>query len=152
MVKLIVIVIANMRCNAMLRQQLDLHSLIHHSVPSCKSKQEHKNLVGGAAECIFKGVIKVDAEAQQTESSQLVRSLLLTKKSKVKARQEKGMSSNHLNLYISYIYICMYYIYMNLELRNVTPGHAFSPDSGGWGDLLTWCCLNAAGCWWGEPS
>lgn len=43
-------------------------------------------MVGGAAECIFKGVIKVDAEAQQTESSQLVRSLLLTKKSKVKAR------------------------------------------------------------------
>ena len=30
------------------RQQLDLHSLIHHSVPSCRSNQEHKNLVGGA--------------------------------------------------------------------------------------------------------
>eukprot|EP00439_Symbiodinium_sp_Y106_P029948 s2666_g3.t1 len=67
------------------KQQLDLHSLIHHSVPSCRSKQQHKNLVGGSAECIFKGTIRVDAEAQQTESSQLVRSLLLTKKSKVKA-------------------------------------------------------------------
>lgn len=67
------------------KQQLDLHSLIHHSVPSCRSKQEHKNLVGRSAECIFKGMIKVDAEAQETESSQLVRSLLLTKKSKVKA-------------------------------------------------------------------
>lgn len=67
------------------KQQLDLHSLIHHSVPSCRSNQEHKNLVGGSAECIFKGIIKVDAEAQQTESAQIVRSLLLTKKSKVKA-------------------------------------------------------------------
>ncbi|CAE7546099.1 ABCI7, partial [Symbiodinium sp. CCMP2456] len=67
------------------KQQLDLHSLIHHSVPFCRSKQQHKNLVGGSAECIFKGTIRVDAEAQQTESSQLVRSLLLTKKSKVKA-------------------------------------------------------------------
>jgi len=66
-------------------QQLDLHSLIHHRVPSCRSNQEHKNLVGGSAECIFKGIIKVDAEAQQTESNQIVRSLLLTKKSKVKA-------------------------------------------------------------------
>ncbi|CAJ1365142.1 unnamed protein product [Effrenium voratum] len=67
------------------KQQLDLHSLIHHSVPSCRSKQAHKNLVGGSAECIFKGTIRVDAEAQQTESSQMVRSLLLSKKSQVKA-------------------------------------------------------------------
>eukprot|EP00931_Biecheleriopsis_adriatica_P052557 TRINITY_DN30598_c0_g1_i1.p1 TRINITY_DN30598_c0_g1~~TRINITY_DN30598_c0_g1_i1.p1 ORF type:complete len:539 (-),score=118.77 TRINITY_DN30598_c0_g1_i1:62-1678(-) len=67
------------------QQQLDLHSLIHHSVPSCRSSQRHKNMVGGSAECIFKGSIKVDAEAQQTLSDQIVRSLLLSKKSKVKA-------------------------------------------------------------------
>mmetsp|Transcript_34060 Transcript_34060/g.97992 ORF Transcript_34060/g.97992 Transcript_34060/m.97992 type:complete len:549 (-) Transcript_34060:177-1823(-) len=67
------------------KQQLDLHSLIHHSVAACKSKQQHKNVVADAAECIFKGSIAVDKEAQQTQSDQLCRSLLLSKKAKVKA-------------------------------------------------------------------
>jgi Fe-S cluster assembly protein SufD len=66
-------------------QQLDLHSLIHHSVPSCKSSQKHKNVVSDSAECIFKGSIRVDKEAQQTTSDQICRSLLVTKKAKVKA-------------------------------------------------------------------
>lgn len=66
-------------------QQLDLHSTIHHSVPSCKSKQEQRNIAGGTAECIFKGSIVVTKEAQQTDSTQLCRSLLLSKKSKVNA-------------------------------------------------------------------
>lgn len=66
-------------------QQLDLHSLIHHRVPSCESKQQHKNIVSGSGECIFKGSIRVDSEAQKTGSSQICRSLLLTKKAKVKA-------------------------------------------------------------------
>lgn len=67
------------------RQQLDLHSDIHHSVPGCTSKQQHKNIVADSAECIFKGSIRVDPEAQQTKSSQIMRSLLLSKKAKVKA-------------------------------------------------------------------
>jgi len=66
------------------KQQLDLHSVIHHSVPSCRSGQRQKNMVSGSAECIFKGSIKVDKLAQKTLSSQICRSLLLTKKSKVK--------------------------------------------------------------------
>lgn len=67
------------------KQQLDLHSLIHHSVPGCESRQQHKNIVGETAECIFKGSIKVDKAAQQTKSEQICRTLLLTKKAKVKA-------------------------------------------------------------------
>lgn len=67
------------------KQQLDLHSLIRHSVPGCKSKQQHKNVVADGAECIFKGSIAVNKEAQQTKSSQICRSLLLSKKAKVKA-------------------------------------------------------------------
>jgi len=67
------------------QQQLDLHSLIHHSVPGCSSEQLHKNVVADAAECIMKGSIRVDKAAQQTESSQLCRTLLLTKRAKVKA-------------------------------------------------------------------
>lgn len=66
-------------------QQLDLHSLIHHAVPSCESRQQHKNIVSGNGECIFKGSIKVDKVAQQTDSSQICRSLLLSKKARVKA-------------------------------------------------------------------
>lgn len=67
------------------KQQLDLHSLIHHAVPGCRSKQQHKNIVADMAECIFKGSIRVDKEAQRTDSSQICRSLLLSKKAKVKA-------------------------------------------------------------------
>jgi len=66
-------------------QQLDLHSLIHHSVPSCTSSQKQKNIVSDSAECIFKGMIRVDKQAQRTTSDQICRSLLVTKKSKVKA-------------------------------------------------------------------
>lgn len=66
-------------------QQLDLHSLIHHSVPSCSSSQKQKHIVADSAECIFKGSIRVDKEAQQTKSDQICRSLLVTKKAKVKA-------------------------------------------------------------------
>jgi len=66
-------------------QQLDLHSLIHHSVPGCESRQQHKNIVGDTAECIFKGSIRVDKLAQQTKSEQICRTLLLTKKAQVKA-------------------------------------------------------------------
>lgn len=67
------------------KQQLDLHSLIHHAVPSCKSQQAHKNVVADTAECIFKGTIQVDQIAQQTDSSQICRSLLLSEKASVKA-------------------------------------------------------------------
>jgi len=66
-------------------QQLDLHSLIHHSVPSCTSSQKQKHVVSDSAECIFKGSIRVDKAAQQTTSDQICRSLLVTKKAKVKA-------------------------------------------------------------------
>jgi len=66
-------------------QQLDIHSIIHHQVPSCKSSQQQKNVVADSGECIFKGSIFVDKKAQQTESSQICRTLLLSKKAKVKA-------------------------------------------------------------------
>merc|ERR1712061_985207 len=66
-------------------QQLDLHSLIHHSVPGCESDQKQKNIVADAAECIFKGSIRVDKAAQQTASDQICRTLLLSKQARVKA-------------------------------------------------------------------
>lgn len=66
-------------------QQLDLHSLIHHSIPSCTSSQSQKHVVSDAAECVFKGMIRVDKQAQQTTSDQICRSLLVSKRAKVKA-------------------------------------------------------------------
>merc|ERR1712062_480793 len=47
------------------RQQLDLHSLIHHLAPGGTSKQQQKNIAAGGGECIFKGAIRVDKAAQQ---------------------------------------------------------------------------------------
>jgi len=65
-------------------QQLGLYSLIHHIAPGCRSNQLQKHVAGGQAECIFRGRIRVDKKAQQTDSSQLCRSLLLQKQAKVK--------------------------------------------------------------------
>eukprot|EP00927_Polykrikos_kofoidii_P041474 TRINITY_DN35366_c0_g1_i1.p1 TRINITY_DN35366_c0_g1~~TRINITY_DN35366_c0_g1_i1.p1 ORF type:complete len:621 (+),score=73.78 TRINITY_DN35366_c0_g1_i1:129-1991(+) len=66
------------------KQQLDLHTLIHHMEPRCRSKQQQKNIVADSAECIFKGTIRVDKEAQETDSEQIIRTLLLSKKARVK--------------------------------------------------------------------
>jgi len=66
-------------------QQIDLHSFIHHVTPGCKSRQMQKNIVASTAECIFKGKIQVDKLAQQTNSEQLCRTLLISKKARIKA-------------------------------------------------------------------
>lgn len=66
------------------RQQLDLHSLIHHTAPGGSSSQQQKNIAAASSECVFRGSIRVDRQAQQTESSQLCRSLLLSKTARAK--------------------------------------------------------------------
>lgn len=56
---------------------------IHHIASGCTSRQSQRNLVGGRSGATFKGRIRVEQSAQQTDSEQLARSLLLNEKSRV---------------------------------------------------------------------
>jgi Fe-S cluster assembly protein SufD len=63
----------------------DLHSRISHNAPGCTSKQYQKNIACGHARVIFSGRIIVKQIAQQTDSQQLCRSMLLTTKAQIDA-------------------------------------------------------------------
>jgi Fe-S cluster assembly protein SufD len=64
---------------------VDLHSRISHTSPGCTSKQYQKNIACGHGRVIFCGKIIVERDAQQTESEQLCRSMLLTNKAQIDA-------------------------------------------------------------------
>jgi Fe-S cluster assembly scaffold protein SufB len=60
----------------------DLKTNIHHIADGCKSEQLQKNMVAGRATTSFRGRIRVEQSAQQTESQQLSRTVLLTDKAR----------------------------------------------------------------------
>ena len=64
-------------------QSLDMRTNIHHIAAGCTSAQAQRNVVGGRSTVTFKGRIRVEQSAQQTDSDQLARSLLLNEKSRV---------------------------------------------------------------------
>ncbi len=64
-------------------QVADTHSCIHHVKPHCTSCQLHKTIVDDAAHAIFNGRVKVGVGAQQTDSAQSSRNLLLSGKAQV---------------------------------------------------------------------
>ena len=71
------------------QQQLaDTHTFIDHIKPHGKSRQIHKCIVDGAAHGVFNGAIMVRPHAQQTDSAQMSRSLLLTDKAHVDAKPQ----------------------------------------------------------------
>lgn len=63
----------------------DLHSRIAHNAPSCTSNQYQKNIAGDSGRVIFSGKILVKQIAQETDSEQLCRSMLLTNKARIDA-------------------------------------------------------------------
>jgi len=63
----------------------DLHSRIEHVAPGCTSNQLHKNVAAGRGRAIFAGKVVVAKPAQQTDSKQLCRSLLLSNRAQVDA-------------------------------------------------------------------
>lgn len=67
------------------KQVNDLHSRIAHCAPACTSNQLHKNVAAGRGRAIFAGKVVVDKAAQQTDSKQLCRSLLLSNRAQVDA-------------------------------------------------------------------
>jgi Fe-S cluster assembly scaffold protein SufB len=58
----------------------DIKTNIHHIAAGCKSEQLQKNMVGGRSTTSFRGRIRVERSAQQTDSQQLSRTVLLTDK------------------------------------------------------------------------
>ncbi len=64
-------------------QLADTHSFIDHTQAHGSSRQLHKCIVGGNAHAVFNGKVMVRPGAQQTDSAQSSRNLLLSKKAQV---------------------------------------------------------------------
>ncbi len=70
------------------RQLADTHSSIDHAHAHGYSRQLHKTVVGGGAHAVFNGKILVREGAQQTDSGQQSRNLLLSDKAHVDAKPQ----------------------------------------------------------------
>jgi Fe-S cluster assembly scaffold protein SufB len=63
-------------------QRVDIKTNIHHVAQGTTSRQVQKNMIGGRATGAFRGRIRVEQSAQQTESEQLSRTVLLSDKAR----------------------------------------------------------------------
>jgi Fe-S cluster assembly protein SufD len=70
------------------RQLADMHSCIDHAHAHGRSRQLHKTVVGGGAHAVFNGKILVRAGAQQTDSGQQSRNLLISDKAHVDTKPQ----------------------------------------------------------------
>lgn len=70
------------------QQLADTHSTIDHASGRGRSRQLHKTVVGGAAHAVFNGKIFVRPRAQQTDSAQHSRNLLLSPRAQVDAKPQ----------------------------------------------------------------
>jgi len=64
-------------------QRTETKTNIHHIAQGTTSEQTQRNMVGGRATSSFRGRIRVEQSAQQTDSDQLSRTILLSDKSRV---------------------------------------------------------------------
>ena len=69
-------------------QLADTHSAIAHNYPHGSSKQLHKCIADGRSHAIFNGKIQVAKLAQQTNSAQISRNLLLSGKARVDTKPQ----------------------------------------------------------------
>ncbi|HVY04723.1 MAG TPA: Fe-S cluster assembly protein SufD [Burkholderiales bacterium] len=70
------------------RQLADTHSSIDHAHAHGRSRQLHKTVVAGGAHAVFNGKILVRKGAQQTDSGQQSRNLLLSDKARVDTKPQ----------------------------------------------------------------
>jgi Fe-S cluster assembly protein SufD len=70
------------------RQLADTSSVVDHAFPHGRSRQLHKTIVGGGAHAVFNGKIFVRQGAQQTDSGQQSRNLLLSDKAHVDTKPQ----------------------------------------------------------------
>lgn len=69
-------------------QLADTHTLMDHAKPHGTCEQSHKTIVGGAAHAVFNGKVFVREGAQQTDSSQQNRNLLLSDRAQVDTKPQ----------------------------------------------------------------
>jgi len=62
------------------RQHLDFDTTQEHAAANCRSDLAFRGILGGRSSAVWRGMIKVDPGAQQTDAFQESRNLLLTKK------------------------------------------------------------------------
>jgi Fe-S cluster assembly protein SufD len=70
------------------RQLADMHSTIDHARAHGRSRQMHRTVVGGGAHAVFNGKILVREGAQQTDSGQQSRNLLISDKAHVDTKPQ----------------------------------------------------------------
>jgi len=70
------------------RQLADTHSYLDHACPHGNSRQIHKTISGGSAHAVFNGKIMVREGAQQTNSSQQSRNMLLSPRASVDTKPQ----------------------------------------------------------------
>jgi Fe-S cluster assembly protein SufD len=61
------------------RQHVDFHTTQEHGAPNTTSDLAFRGLLGGRSSAVWRGMIKVDPGAQQTDAFQECRNLLLSK-------------------------------------------------------------------------
>jgi Fe-S cluster assembly protein SufD len=64
-------------------QHIDNSTVIHHRAPRGVSRQHYKGILDEKSRGVFRGKIRIEAEAQQTDSSQLNNNLLLTSQAEI---------------------------------------------------------------------
>lgn len=70
------------------RQLADTSSVVDHALAHGRSRQLHKTVVAGAAHAVFNGKIFVRKDAQQTDSGQQSRNLLLSDRAHVDTKPQ----------------------------------------------------------------
>ena len=75
-------------------QLADTHTFIDHTKPHGTSRQLHKCIVGGTAHAVFNGQVMVRPGAQQTDSAQSSRNLLLSRKAEVDTQPQLEIFAN----------------------------------------------------------
>lgn len=64
------------------KQTIDTRTMQAHLAPGCRSEQELRNALAGSSHVIFKGGVRVPFGSDQTETDQMIRTLLLSDKAR----------------------------------------------------------------------
>ena len=75
-------------------QHVDNHTAVDHRVPNCTSNQLYKGILNQASRAVFNGKIFVRKDAQQTNSYQLNKNLLLGKECRVDTKPQLEIFAN----------------------------------------------------------
>jgi len=76
------------------KQLIDNHTSVDHTVPHTLSRQMYKGVLDDEAHAVFNGKVTVDQDAQQTDSGQLNKNLILSKKAVIDTKPELKISAN----------------------------------------------------------